>query len=178
MIAHSLASFLILTATLVVNAQAASREETSKDWTAGMAEINTGEDIRKTCSAWTTAKDAGGAAWTLRLAISNGDVLPPEAYPQVSLIAASGLPKGENLSLSFDFGDAKVDVKAMGDGDQLMINNEKETSLALLKNLAAGSTVTAMLGGKPTPALSLAGFTASYRKLGNWCGFPTTDVAK
>jgi hypothetical protein len=150
-----------------------------KDWIASLDEINSGEDARKTCSAWTTATDEAGTAGVLKLAIGDGDALPPDVYPRVSLAAVSGgLNKGEDQPVTFDFGDRKLDAKASSDGKQVMVNNVKETSLALLKGLAQGSTVTATFAGKPTPALSLAGFTASYRKLGSWCGFPTTDVAK
>ncbi|WP_119274489.1 hypothetical protein [Taklimakanibacter deserti] len=176
---RSLVSSLILSAALATSAHAASQKETSKDWTASLDEVNTGEDLRKTCSAWTTAKDAAGKDWTLKLAISNGDVLPPDGYPAIVVgSAAGGLPKGENQPASFDFGDKKLEAKVSGDGKEAMINNVKATSLALLKGLAAGSAVTVTLAGKPTPSLSLAGFTASYRKLGQWCGFQTSDVAK
>jgi hypothetical protein len=169
----------ILTAALTAQAGTASQKETTKDWTASLDEVNTGEDVRKTCAAWITARDKAGSVWTLKLAISNGDVLPPDAYPQLSLASvAGGLTKGENQATTFDFGDKKLEAKASSDGAQVMVNNEKEVSLALLKNLAAGDAVTVTLAGAPSPALSLAGFTASYGKLGTWCGFPTTDVAK
>lgn len=169
----------ILTVALAAQAQAAPQKETARDWTASLDEVNTGEDVRKTCAAWTMAKDAAGNVWTLKLAIGNGDALPPDAYPQLSLASvAGGLPKGENQAAAFDFGGKKLEAKASSDGDQVMVNNEKETSLALLKNLAAGDNVTVTLAGAPSPALSLAGFTATYRKLGSWCGFPTTDVTK
>lgn len=59
-----------------------------------------------------------------------------------------------------------------------MLDNAKDTSLALLTNMAVGNNLTVTLDGKPSPSLSLAGFTAAYRKLGGWCGFKTDDVAK
>lgn len=176
---RSLVSSLILSVALAVSAHAAPQKETSKDWTAGLDEVNTGEDMRKTCSAWTTAKDTAGKDWTLELAISNGDALPPDAYPQLSIAAAAdGPPKGENQSASFDFGDRKIEAKASGDGKTVMVDNAKEKSLALLKAFAAGDKLAVTLAGKPAASFSLAGFTASYRKLGQWCGFPTTDVTK
>lgn len=175
---RSLASSLVLPIALAASAHAATQKETSRDWTAGLAEVNTGEDVRKTCSAWTTAKDTAGKDWTLKLAIGNGDVLPPDAYPQLSIAAAGGLPKGENQSASFDFGNRKIEAKASADGKTAMVDNAKEKSLALLKALAAGDKLAVTLAGKPTASFSLAGFTASYRKLGQWCGFPTMDVTK
>lgn len=170
---------LILPAALAASAQAASREDTSKDWTASLDEVNTGEDLRKTCSASTAAKDAAGTEWTLKLAISNGDVLPPDAYPSIVVTTAQGgLPSGENQPAVFGFGDTRIDAQVSGGGNEVMVNNVKATSLALLKAMAAGATLDLALPARPAVSLSLAGFTASYKKLGTWCGFPTTDVAK
>lgn len=159
---------------LMGSAEAAAQKETIKDWTASLDEVNTGEDVRLTCTAQTAAPDR---SWTLRLAISNGDVMPPDAYPQV-VIAAAGLAKGEGLAIAFSFGDEHIDAKGSSDGKELMVENVKATSLALLRAMAAGDKLDIAVGGKSAPPLSLAGFTASYRTLGNWCGFPTTDVAK
>ncbi|MGE0239294.1 MAG: hypothetical protein AB7F09_02500 [Parvibaculaceae bacterium] len=176
---RSFALSLVLGAALAANAGAASRNETSKDWTASLEEVDTGEDVRKTCTGWTAARDEAGKDWTLKLAIGDGDVLPPDAYPQLSITAAAGgLNKAENQPATFDFGGKEVEAKVSGGGNEVMVDNVKETSLALLKALAAGDRLTVTLTGKPSPALSLSGFTASYRKLGQWCGFPTADVAK
>lgn len=41
-------------------AMAAPQKETFKDWTASLSEVNTGEDMRKTCTARTFAKDTQG----------------------------------------------------------------------------------------------------------------------
>jgi hypothetical protein len=159
------------------SAQAASQKEAFRDWTASLDEVNTGEDLRKTCVATTSVKDAQGKSSTLSLAISNGDALPPDAYPSMT-ITAGGLPDGESVPVAFEFGDKRIDAQGMGDGKQLMINNSKETSLPLLRAMASGSTLEATVAGAAAPALSLKGFTAAYRQLGTWCGFKTDDVAK
>lgn len=157
--------------------QAASQKETFRDWAASLDEVNTGEDLRKTCMATTAATDAQGKGSTLMLAISNGDALPPDVYPSITL-TAGGLPNGEGIPVAFEFGDKRIDARGMGDGKQLMINNSKETSLPLLRAMASGSTLEATVAGTAAPALSLRGFTAAYRQLGIWCGFKTDDVAK
>lgn len=176
---RTVSSCLIFFAATIGAAHAASRNETFRDWKASLEEVNTGEDVRKTCTASTTAKDTAGKDWKLKLAISNGDVSPPDAYPQIAIAAGGGgLPKGEGIAMAFSFGDKRIDAKGSGDGGVVMMNNTKETSLAVLRAMAAGSTLDLALAGKPAPALSLAGFTAAYRKLGSACGFSTGDVAK
>lgn len=163
--------FLALTG----NAQAAPQKETFRDWAAGLDEVNTGEDLRKTCRAETSAA-ADGQTATLAIAIGDGDVLPPDAYPAITISMIA--PAGEGIPVAFEIGGKRFDIQAAGDGQQVTINNAKETSLALLRAMAAGSTLDITVAGNPVPALSLKGFTAAYRQLGAWCGFPTGDVAK
>jgi hypothetical protein len=151
---------------LTGSAHAAAQKETFRDWQASLDEVNTGEDVRKTCSAATTAKDAAGKDWTLKVSIGNGDVMPPDAYPAIAVSAAGGgLPSRENQPAAFGFGDQRIDAKVSGGGNEAMA-------------MAAGSTLDLTLPAKPTISLSLSGFTAAYRKLGTCCGFPTTDIAK
>lgn len=157
-------------------AMAAPQKETFRDWTASLDEVNTGEDLRKTCRAETSAAGDGGEVATLAIAISDGDVLPPEAYPAI-LISMAAAPAGEGIPVAFDIGGRHFDVLAAGNGKRVSVNNVKETSLALLRAIAAGSTVGIAVAGKPVPAQSAKGFTAAYRQLGTWCGFPVGDVA-
>jgi hypothetical protein len=162
---------------LAGNAQAAPQTETFRDWAAGLDEVNTGEDVRKTCRAETSAAGDGGQSATLAIAIGDGDVLPPDAYPAISIALAAG-PAGEGIPVTFDIGGKRFDIQAVGNGKHVTLNNTKETSLSLLRAMAAGSTVDIAVAGKPIPAQSLKGFTAAYRQLGAWCGFVTGDVAK
>lgn len=175
MIKILLGSGLLLLA-LAGTAMAAPQKEAFRDWTAGLDEVNTGEDLRKTCRAETSAKDAGGQAVTLAIVIGDGDVLPPDAYPAI-LISMAAAPSGDGIPVAFEMSGKRLDARAAGDGKQVSIDNVKETSLALLRAMAAGGTLDITVAGKPVPALSLKGFTAAYRKLGAWCGFPADDVA-
>jgi hypothetical protein len=172
-------SSLIIIVALTSSALAVPQKEKFRNWTASLDEVNTGEDLRKTCSAWSTAKDAAGREWTLKLAIANGDALPPDAYPQISIAAAAGAITGNgSQSAVFGFGDTHVDAQVSGSGNEVMVSNDKATSLRLLKAFAQGSSLDLALAAEAPVAFSLVGFTASYRKLGAWCGFPTQDVAK
>ncbi|MER9597443.1 hypothetical protein [Mesorhizobium sp. M0244] len=73
---------------------AAPKTETFGRWSITVDEVNTGEDVRKTCAASTVFFDANGTSGTLTLAISNGDVLPPEGYPSLIIaVKNSDLPK-------------------------------------------------------------------------------------
>jgi hypothetical protein len=162
---------------LAGNALAAPQKETFRDWTASLDEVNTGEDLRKTCQAETSVAGDGGPTATLAIAISNGDVLPPDAYPAI-LISTAMAPAGEGIPVAFEIAGKRIDTQAAGNGKQVTINNVKETSLSLLRAMAAGSSVDITVAGKPVPAQSLKGFTAAYRQLGAWCGFSTGDVAK
>ena len=173
---RNIASCLILYVALISTAHAAPQMETFRDWTASLEEVDTGEDVRKTCAATTSTEDK---LWTLKVSITNGDALPPDFYPAIVIDApGGGLTEGESLPAVFTFGDKRIDAKISGGGKQVIVNNTNATNLALLRAMAAGSTLDLTLAGKPVPSLSLAGFTAAYRKLGTACGFPTGDVAK
>lgn len=175
MIRTLLRSGLLLLA-LTGNALAAPQKGTFRDWAAGLDEVNTGEDLRKTCRAETSAAADGGQTATLAIAIGDGDVLPPDAYPAITISLTA--PAGEGIPVAFEIGGKRLDVQAVGDGKQVTVNNAKETSLTLLRAMAAGGTVDITVADKPVPVLSLKGFTAAYRQIGVWCGFPTGDVAK
>jgi hypothetical protein len=157
---------------------AAVQKETFRDWSASLNEENTGEDLRKTCGAMTTAT-IDGQGWTLFVEISNGDVLPPDGYPQIAIVAATGgVTTAKNQPATFSFDDKNIEAAFSSDGSEVMVNNVKETSLALFKAFAAGDKVDVTLAGKHAASFSLKGFTAAYRHLGTWCSFKTDDVAK
>lgn len=164
---------------LMGGAAAAPQKETFRNWTASLDEVDTGEDLRKTCKAITSSDNLVSWIWVLGVTISDGDALPPDAYPAIA-ISSTGpdWPTGQAVQMIFDMGGKRIEARASSDGKQLLVANEKAMTLALLRAMAAGSTLDVAVAGKPGPSLSLKGFTAAYRKLGVWCGFPTGDVAK
>ncbi|AZO01493.1 hypothetical protein EJ066_20640 [Mesorhizobium sp. M9A.F.Ca.ET.002.03.1.2] len=162
-------------------AQAAPKMETFGTWSTIVDEVDTGEDVRKTCAASTAFLDASGTSGTLTLAISNGDALPPDGYPTLVIAMKNKeLPTGENIPAVF--GDANSKVKATVNtisdaGGQWMMNNKTETSLALLRAMRRASALDVTFADKPVATVSMDGFTKAYRSLGMSCGFPTGDVA-
>ena len=160
-------------------AVAAPKTETFGRWSTIVDEINTGEDVRKTCAASTAFLDPNGTSGTLTLAISNGDVLPPSGYPSLVIaLRNKDLPTGENIPAVFgdDKGKVKATVSAGADGQWLM-NNKTETSLAVLRAMRRAGALDVVFANKPVASISMDGFTKAYRSLGASCGFPTTDVA-
>nr|WP_245316533.1 hypothetical protein [Mesorhizobium wenxiniae] len=160
---------------------AAPKTETFGKWSTTVDEIDTGEDLRRTCVASTAFLDASGASGTLTLAISNGDALPPDGYPTLVITMKNkDLPTGENIPAVF--GDSNGKVKASvdataGAGGKWMLKNKPEISLALLRAMRRASALDVIFADTPVATVSMDGFTKAYRSLGVSCGFPTVDVA-
>ncbi|WP_036241447.1 hypothetical protein [Mesorhizobium sp. STM 4661] len=160
---------------------ATPKMETFGKWSTLVDEVDTGEDLRKTCAASTAFLDPNGTSGTLTLAISNGDALPPDGYPTVVIaIRNNDLPKGDNIPAVF--GDDKGKVKASfhlsaDAGGQWMMNNKTETTLALLRAMRRASALDVSFADIPVATVSMDGFTKAYRSLGTSCGFATADVA-
>lgn len=160
---------------------AAPKTETFGNWSTTVDEIDTGEDLRKTCVASTAFLDASGTSGTLTLAVSNGDALPPNGYPTLVIAMKNkDLPTGENIPAVFGDGNGKVKatVDAMaGASGKWMVNNKPEISLALLRAMRRASALDVIFADTPVATVSMDGFTKAYRSLGVSCGFPTADVA-
>jgi hypothetical protein len=158
---------------------AAPKTETFGKWSTTVDEIDTGEDLRKTCVASTAFLDASGTSGTLTLAISNGDALPPDGYPTLVIAMKNkDLPTGENIPAVFgdSNGKVKATVNALA-GGKWMLNNKTETSLALLRAMRRAGALDIVFADNPVATVSMGGFTKAYRSLGLSCGFPTGDVA-
>ncbi|WP_363216257.1 hypothetical protein [Mesorhizobium sp.] len=160
---------------------AAPKTETFGNWSTTVDEIDTGEDLRKTCVASTAFLDASGASGTLTLAISNADALPPNGYPTLVIAMKNqDLPTGENIPAVFgdSNGQVKATVDAMaGASGKWMLNNKPVISLALLRAMRRASALDIVFADTPVATVSMDGFTKAYRSLGVSCGFPTGDVA-
>lgn len=163
--------------------QAEPKTEAFGKWSATVDEINTGEDVRKTCAASTAFVDAQGGVGTLTLSISNGDALPPDAYPAVMLaLDNKDLPKDKSLAAVFADVNAKVAATFSENGGagphrQWLMDNKTATTLALLRAMRRAPALDVTFGKTPVASIAMDGFTKAYRSLGAWCGFPTTDVA-
>lgn len=172
---------LPLPAALAQSAQTptAPKTETFGKWSTTVDEIDTGEDLRKTCVASTAFLDASGTSGTLTLAISNGDALPPDGYPTLVIAMRNkDLPTGENIPAVF--GDSNGKIKATVNaltGGKWMVNNKTETSLALLRAMRRAGALDVTFADTPVATVSMDGFTKAYRSLGASCGFSTGDVA-
>jgi hypothetical protein len=163
------------------SAHAAPKAETFGAWTIRSEEVDTGEDLRKACAAQASFVDARGIGGTLSLDISNGDALPPYGYPALTIaVDNKDLPGGKAIAAVFgdDKGKVEVTVHASSDaGGQWMVDNQTETSHALLRAMRRASALDISFAGKPVATVSMDGFGKAYRGLGVRCGFPTGDVA-
>ncbi|WP_292138886.1 hypothetical protein, partial [Mesorhizobium sp.] len=142
-----------------------------------------GEDLRKTCAASTAFIGAGGVPGTLTLVITNGDALPPDAYPSITIaVDNKGLPAGKSIAATFGDDKGRVAAKLHSDGAvngrlSWTVDNQAKISLALLRAMRRASVLDVSFGDAPVGSISMDGFTKAYRSLGASCGFPTADVA-
>ncbi|WP_413776895.1 hypothetical protein [Mesorhizobium sp. AR07] len=165
------------------SAQAEPKLETFGRWSTLVDAVDTGQDIRKTCAASTAFIGAGGESGTLTLIISNGDALPPNAYPSLTIaVDNKDLPTGKSVAATF--GDDKGHVAAKLHSDAAIngrlswtVDNQAKTSLALLRVMRRAAALDVTFGDAPVGSISMDGFSKAYRSLGASCGFPTADVA-
>ncbi|PWJ89407.1 hypothetical protein C8D77_10749 [Mesorhizobium loti] len=164
-------------------AQAAPKLETFGRWSTLVDEVDTGEDLRKTCAASTAFIGAGGVPGTLTLVITNGDALPPDAYPSITIaVDNKDLPAGKSVAATFGDDKGRDTAKLHSDGAvngrlSWTVDNQAKTSLALLRVMRRASALDVSFGDAPVGSISMDGFTKAYRSLGASCGFPTADVA-
>ncbi|RWC56267.1 hypothetical protein [Mesorhizobium sp.] len=164
-------------------APAAPKLETFGRWSTLIDEVDTGEDLRRTCAASTAFIGAGGESGTLTLIITNGDALPPDAYPSLTIaVDNKALPTGKSVAAAFGDDKGHVTAKLHSDvavGGRLSwtVDNQAKTSLALLRAMRRASVLDVSFGDAPVGSISMDGFTKAYRSLGASCGFPTADVA-
>lgn len=170
-------------------AAAANGYWTYKDWTVYVEEVDTGEDVRRTCEAAT----GGDGLPRLSLSITNGDAGPPVAYP-VPLFEEYA-PRGYRTQI--DAGDFIIYEFDNGTGAEAELVTGREDgvypfahatpfprdTLWMLQSMQAAATLafyrsnetltgqaSGALGREHVYTASLSGFTAAYLKMMESCG--------
>lgn len=153
-----------------------------KDWKVQIKTVDTGEDLRVTCTMWT----GGDGDPIVGLSLSNGDALPPDVYPGVQLTESA--PRGyatllqneQIVNFVFDDGDsAQASVYAGIDDEGIAFadtNFPFEDHLRVLQAMQRNGQIDIVGPGGLVYSASLSGFSASYRKVAEQCGFPVDGV--
>ena len=184
-------AFLLLMAGLVAfQAGAATAAQTQywdyADWTVAVRSVDTGQDLRITCTAWT----GGDGDPRLVVEVSTGDALPPDHYPQPVLHETA--PRGHRTMLTdgawvmFEVDElVEADLYWQAQGEaQAWYEDGIPTAVArpfgeardLLAVMRRSGRLWVTLDGEVVYAASLSGFTAAYGKMAEQCGFPTVGV--
>lgn len=157
------------------------------DWFVQTHVIDTGEDLRKTCTAHT----GGDGMPVLRLEVSSGDAGPPYAYPTPHY--RSSAPRG--FTTQIQAGDSVIFEFNNRTGSDVMIETGvtegvfafaqaapfPQHTLWYLQNMRTLDTLSVYRSGQNTRrahvfTASLRGFTAAYLKMMESCGFAPGDV--
>ena len=182
LIACSAAMAAVSAAVLVTPASAENEYWDYRDWHTVRESVDTGEDLRVTCSART-----GGDGYpVLSVSLTNGDVPPPDAYPSVILEEhaprghATVMKDGETINFIFDDGDsAQATAYGYLDNDGFAVAEammKSEDSLRVLQAMRRNGQIDIVGGGKLIYTASLNGFTAAYGKMAEACSFSTVGV--
>ncbi|WP_106745083.1 hypothetical protein [Yoonia maritima] len=152
------------------------------DWRVIIETVDTGEDTRVFCTALT----GGDGMPSLRIDVSNGDALPPAYYPAPTLYETA--PRGyetlmkDGQRVLFEFDPDNITegfVTAGFDDDGIRFayaQAHQDDSLWLLQSMRQAAQLWITLDGEVVYGASLAGFTASYGKIAEQCGFSTVGV--
>ncbi|PVB61982.1 hypothetical protein [Labrenzia sp. 011] len=172
-------SIAVCTAT---SAQAGGQYFSFKDWNVQIDTVDTGEDLRITCSMWT----GGDGDPTVGLSVSNGDALPPDFFPGVQLTErafrgqATLLQNDQKVNFVFDDGDsAQATVFAGFDEEGFAFaetNFPFEDNQRVLQAMQRNGQIDIVGPAGPVYTASLNGFSASYRKIAEQCGFTVDGV--
>ncbi|MDE4173442.1 hypothetical protein PXK01_04700 [Phaeobacter sp. PT47_59] len=167
---------ILALATLPLQAQAQFYWEYD-DWQVWVEETDTGEDLRRSCTAWT----GGDGEPVLRLEISNGDAGPPYVYPYPSLSETAPrhyktqMQDGQHVQFVTDTGavfsttaEARFNEEGLFEAHAVL---NLADNLPTLQAMKQGSHMEIRTGGNMVFRASLAGFTAAYGKMMDSCGF-------
>jgi len=153
-----------------------------RDWRVSVDEIDTGEDLRRTCRAST----GGDGLPVLSVEFSNGDAGPPDFYPPVVIGEhavrnfQTVMRDGAAVSAVFDDGDGAA-ATAYGwvneDGfEEAEASFGGPDALLVLQAMRRNGVMDITTGGKLVLSASLNGFTAAYLKIAEQCGFSAEGV--
>lgn len=182
LIARAAALAVVFAAVLVTPAAAETDYWDYRDWHTVRDSVDTGEDLRVTCSART-----GGDGYpVLEVSLTNGDVTPPDAYPDVIFEEraprhhATVMKDGDTINFVFDDGDsAQATAYGYLDNDGFAVAEavmKSEDSLRVLQAMQRNGQIDIVGGGKLIYTASLNGFTAAYGKMAEACSFSTVGV--
>lgn len=168
--------------TLAMPAAASEKYWDYRDWTTTAETIDTGEDIRTTCSART-----GGDGYPVVYATqSNGDAGPPDAYPSVLIEERAPrhnktvMQDGDRIVFLFDDGDSATTTAVGGLDDDGFAYATAEfyspNSQLVLQAMRRNGQIEILRGRDIVYTASLNGFTAAYGKMAEACGFSTIGV--
>jgi hypothetical protein len=174
--------FAAVTCCLASTALAGDQYFSYKDWHVQIKTVDTGEDLRITCTMWT----GGDGDPIVGLSISNGDALPPDVYPGVQLTEsavrgyATVLQNDQTVNFVFDDGDsAQASVYAGIDDEGIAFadtNFAFEDNHRVLQAMQRNGLIDIVGPGGLVYSASLNGFSASYRKVAEQCGFTVAGV--
>lgn len=177
------AAFSLSCALAATGAQAEEQYFDYKDWTVIVSRFDTGEDLRVEC----TIRTGGDGMPSLQTSVSNGDVLPPDYFPGMTLheTAPRGskavMQDGDPITFAFDNG-TQLAASASGwlDDDGIAAAEsqflQQSDNLNALQAMRHSGSVTISGPKGAVYSASLNGFTAAYGKMAEQCGFPTEGV--
>ncbi len=151
-------------------------------WRVLVQEIDTGEDLRRTCTAIT----GGDGLPSVTVAFSNGDAGPPDFFPTVTVheYASRGydtvLQGGQSAYIRFDDEQVMDSVVTTYVTEDVFANAEiafdHPISQWVLQSMRTNGQMDVVVEGKVFIYTYLDGFTASYLKAAEQCGFDGTGV--
>lgn len=173
-----------LAAVIATPLQAETHYWDYKDWHVAVEAIDTGEDLRVTCTGWT----GGDGMPSLRISLSNGDAGPPTFYPQPTFYESAPrhyptqLQNGQRVMFEFDADwrtEGFVEAGFTEEGiAYAQARAHQGDSLGLLQVMRQAGTLWITHDGEIAGEFSLSGFTAAYGKMAEQCGFSTLNVIR
>lgn len=151
-------------------------------WRVTVQEVDTGEDLRRTCSAVTGGDGEPSAV----ISMSNGDAGPPDYFPTVMIREhavrhhQTVLKDGQPVYIRFDDEDV-MDSVVVGFVDSEGFANaeiafDHPHSQWVLRAMRKNGQFDVVVDGKVFMYVFLDGFTASYLKMAEECGFTGAGI--